>query len=55
MPPLAKKLLTWGGVAFLIFYIAFRPDSAAQLFRSIGAGLMALAHGFSDFFTGLVA
>lgn len=55
MPPFAKKLLTWGFIAFMIFFIAFRPDSAAQLFRSVGAGLMAIAHGFSDFFTGLVA
>jgi hypothetical protein len=55
MPALAKKILTWGAVAFLIFFIAFRPDGAAQTFRSIGAGLMAIAQGCGDFLTSLMA
>ncbi len=52
---MAKKAFTWGGVAFLIFFIAFRPAAAAEVFRSIGTGIMDIATGFGDFFTNLVA
>ena len=50
---MVKKVLTWGGVAFLIFFIAFRPASAAEVFKSIGSGIMDIATGFGDFFTDL--
>jgi hypothetical protein len=52
---MVKKILTWGGVAFLIFFIAFRPDSAAQVAKSLGGGIVDIAQGFGDFFTNLVA
>jgi hypothetical protein len=52
---MVKKVLTWGGVAFLIFFIAYSPQSAAEVFRSIGESLMDIATGFGDFFTNLVA
>lgn len=52
---MVKKVFTWGGVAFLIFFIAFRPASAAEVFKSIGSGIMDIATGFGDFFTNLVA
>jgi hypothetical protein len=52
---MVKKILTWGGIAFLIFFIAFRPDESAEVFRSIGGGIMDIATGFGDFFTNLVA
>ncbi|MEU4551446.1 hypothetical protein EV382_4651 [Micromonospora violae] len=54
MPVFVKKLLTWGSVAFLIYFMAFRPDGAAQVFRGIGAGLMAMFQGFGDFLTSLM-
>lgn len=50
-----RKLLTWALVAFLIFFVAFRPDSAAEVAKSLGAGVMDIAQGFGDFFTSLVA
>ncbi len=50
-----KKVLTWGGIALLIFFIAFRPQSAAEVFKSIGSSIMDIATGFGDFFTNLVA
>jgi len=50
-----KKILTWGGIAFLIFFIAFRPNEAADVFKNIGGGIMAVAEGFGDFFSSLVA
>ncbi|MFX0591408.1 hypothetical protein [Melissospora conviva] len=55
MPELIKKVLTWGFLAFVIFYIAYRPDGAAQIFKAIGGGLMVIFQGFGDFFTGLVS
>jgi hypothetical protein len=51
---MAKKVFTWGGVLFLIIFIAFRPASAAEVFRSIGNGIMDIATGFGDFFTNLM-
>ncbi len=50
-----KKILTWGSVAFLIFFIAYRPVSAANVFRSLGGGVMDVANGITDFFSNLVA
>jgi hypothetical protein len=52
---MVKKILTWGSIAFLIFFVAYRPQSAAQVFRSIGGGIMDIAGGFSEFFSSLVA
>ncbi|MGN9918111.1 hypothetical protein [Micromonospora palomenae] len=54
MPELVRKLLFWGFIAFLIFFMAFRPDGAAQMFKGIGAGLMAIFQGLGDFMTSLM-
>ncbi|OON29917.1 hypothetical protein BSA16_19005 [Micromonospora sp. Rc5] len=53
LPVFVKKVFLWGGVAFLIYFVAFRPDGAAQVCRSVGGGLMAMAQGMGDFLTGL--
>lgn len=50
-----KKVLAWAGIAFLIFFVAYRPNSAADVFKSLGGGIMDIAQGFGDFFTSLVA
>jgi hypothetical protein len=55
MPVLVKKILTWGALLFLIFFMAFRPEPAADMFRGVGAALMAIAQGFGDFFSRLMA
>ena len=52
---MVKKVLTWCLVAFLIFFVAYRPASAAQVFRSLGGGIVDIAQGFGDFFSNLVA
>jgi hypothetical protein len=52
---MVKKVLTWGAIAFLVFFVAFRPNSAAQVVKSLGGGIMDIAQGFGDFFTSLVA
>ncbi len=50
-----KKLLTWGAIAFLIFFMAYRPASAASVFKSLGTGLYDVATGIGTFFSNLVA
>jgi hypothetical protein len=52
---MVKKVLTWGLVAFLIFFIAYRPESAAAVFKSLGNGLVDIATGFGNFFSSLFA
>ncbi len=53
-PEMVKKVLTWGGIAFLIFYVAYRPTSAAAVFKSIGNSIVDVAQGFGTFITSLV-
>ncbi|EEP71977.1 hypothetical protein MCAG_02304 [Micromonospora sp. ATCC 39149] len=53
VPVFVKKVFLWGGVAFLIYFVAFQPDGAAQVCKSIGGGLMAMAQGMGDFLTSL--
>ena len=52
---MVKKVLSWALVAFLIFFIAYRPNSAADVAKSLGGGIMDIAQGFGTFFTNLVA
>jgi hypothetical protein len=52
---MVKKIVTWGFVAFLIFFAAYRPSEAASVVKSIGSGLLDIANGFGDFFNSLVA
>jgi hypothetical protein len=35
--------------------MAFRPEGAAEMCKSVGAGVMALFQGFGDFFTRLTS
>lgn len=49
-----KKILTWGGLAFLIFFVAYRPDEAGNVVSSLAGGIMDVANGFANFFTNLV-
>ena len=55
MASVVKKVLTWALVAFLIFFIAYRPENAAAVFRSLGGGLVDIATGIGEFFSSLVA
>lgn len=54
-PLMVKKVLTWAGIAFLIFFVAYRPNSAADVFKSLGGGLVDIAQGFGEFVTNIVA
>ncbi|HTJ33719.1 MAG TPA: hypothetical protein VL738_10850 [Dactylosporangium sp.] len=50
---MVKKILRWGGLAFLVFFIAYRPQSAANVVSTIGGSLLDIANGFGDFFAQL--
>jgi hypothetical protein len=50
---MAKNVLTWVLVAFLVYFVARRPDTAADVVRSLGSGLMVIGQGFGDFFVNL--
>jgi hypothetical protein len=52
---MVKKVLTWAAVAFLVFFVAYNPQSAATVFKSLGNGILSVAKGFGTFFTSLVA
>ncbi|NUT37720.1 MAG: hypothetical protein HOV79_32140 [Hamadaea sp.] len=47
--------MTWIAIAFLIFFVAFRPTAAADLVKDIGGVLVDMANGVGDFFTGLTS
>jgi hypothetical protein len=50
---MVKKVLTWLFVAFLIFFMAFRPNGAANVVRDIGGVLGRVANGLGDFLNAL--
>lgn len=51
---MVKKILIWGSIAFLLFFVAYNPEGAAQVAKNIGAGLANLADGFQGFWKGLM-
>jgi hypothetical protein len=50
---MVKKVLTWLFVAFIIFFLAFRPNGAANVVRDIGGVLGRVATGLGDFLNNL--
>lgn len=50
-----KRVLIWGGIAFLVFFVAYRPSSAADVFAGLGSTVSDIAQGFGDFFRGIVS
>lgn len=52
---MVKKVLTWGLIIFLVFFVVSRPDAAALAVKSIGNGLLSVGESFGAFFTNLVS
>jgi len=46
-----KKILQWGLIVFLIFYVATQPANAAAAVNTGVDALQATADGFSEFLT----
>ncbi|HZE39512.1 MAG TPA: hypothetical protein VE172_11950 [Stackebrandtia sp.] len=50
-----KKILMWAGVAFLVFFVAFKPDSAGNVVTTIAGTIADIGNGFATFISGLVS
>lgn len=50
---MARKIAKYGLIAFLIWFIALRPDAAAKAGRSLGSNLQTMAAGVGDFLSGI--
>jgi hypothetical protein len=48
-----KKLIKFGGIGLLVFYVVTQPANAAGIVHSIGHGLQSVAVGFGQFVTNL--
>ena len=48
-----KKVLNFGLIAFLVFYVVTQPDNAAAVMRQIGRWLKAMAVGLGEFVSNL--
>jgi hypothetical protein len=46
---MAKKAMMWAMVGFLVFFVAYRPTSAAAATKWIGKTIATIAAGFGDF------
>lgn len=51
---LLKKVIIWGGIAFIVFFAAFRPDAAGEAVRFLGNTAVDIFQGVGDFFGSLV-
>ncbi|CAM3355514.1 hypothetical protein [Stackebrandtia soli] len=49
-----KKVLTWAGVAFLVFFVAFSPNSASNVVQTIAGSIGDIGKGFATFISSLV-
>lgn len=52
---MAKKLITWTGIAVLIFFVAFRPGDAADFVGLLGDTAARIMGGVGSFLDGLVS
>lgn len=50
-----RRVVTWLVVGYSIFLVAYRPQSAAEIFKIIGSGFFDIAQGLGDFVSSLVA
>jgi hypothetical protein len=46
---MVKKLLKFGGIAFVIYFVAQRPEDAGGGVRRVLDGIMSVANGFATF------
>lgn len=49
-----KKVIIWGGIAFIVFFVAFRPGAAAGVLRTLGEAASDIFQGVGEFFGSLV-
>lgn len=49
-----KKVLVWGAMAFVVFFVAFRPGAAADVINTLGETAVDIFEGVGGFFGSLV-
>lgn len=49
-----KKVIVWGGIAFLVFFVAFRPGAAADAVGMLGQTAIDIFTAVGEFFASLV-
>lgn len=47
-----KKMVVWGGIAFVIFFVAMSPSAAANVIRNLGNVAVDIFQGVGRFLTG---
>lgn len=50
-----KKVLVWGGIAFVVFFVAFRPGAAADVIKTLGGTAVDVFEAVGSFFRSLVS
>jgi hypothetical protein len=51
---MAKRVFVWGGIAFLLFFIAYRPSFAEGVFKNLGGIVTDVFNGVVNFLGGLI-
>lgn len=49
-----KKFITWSGIAFVVFFVAFRPNAARDVVATLGGTAIDILTAVGDFFSSLV-
>ncbi|WP_163512740.1 hypothetical protein [Fodinicola acaciae] len=49
-----KKVLTYGIIILLVFWVATRPNAAADAVSAIGSGIANVGNGLANFLSSLV-
>lgn len=49
-----KKVITWGGIAFIVFFAAFRPRAAGDVVKQLGTVATDIFRGVGEFFGSLI-
>lgn len=50
-----KKWIVWGGIAFVVFFVAFRPGAALDIVSTLGQVTVDVFRGVGEFFSSLAA
>lgn len=48
-----KKVVTWSLIAFVLFFVAFRPGMAADVVQTLGSVAADILTGVGKFFEGV--
>lgn len=52
---MVKKIAVWGGIAFLLFFIAYRPESAMDVLSALGNTVKDVGQAIADLVDRMIA